>query len=603
MKSDIKPIKAVQLLKIFTSNQHSPSESQANILEKIAKHEAAHRSGPLYQTAWLSFGQAVGAICQDRPSQGQKRQFRVEELCSQGKKAQYMKTLLEEFKKADTIYEQILFLKTMGNAALDNTIDELQSIVKSRQYPTLVRIEAIDAMRRLRTSMPQRIRSTLMPLFQNQREQPEIRMAAFSMIVYTQPEKSVLDQLIFITINDRSSNVKSFVLTAMESLSKSPSSAEQMIANHLKASLKMIKLESDELRSSRKYRVPVYVSEQEDTEEQNVFFTLTSIVSPSNMLPIHLATQITSALNGEATERNLELSITQKNLEQWYEQIGELAQKYTQSSEEDKKSMENESAKDLRSIYSSLGVKSRRVGSYYLSAEESSEESNNENKQSRKSGDNEPFGMIVIRTNDVDTTIVPISEQQLPQVIRKMIKGEKPSFMSQFDELTQELATGKHFRQHVAMVVGEKRSKIPTTSGLPLALLRQTSGVASVDGNLKVRFESDNLESSRGLTAELKLRSSGIVSHIHQAQVWSPVVISGVESVRTLELNTPIQLKLRVDKQKAEMKIALPQQDRIRIVALHTLPITCNFYKLIKTLHFRHQTIRHEFAYSKRSPC
>jgi hypothetical protein len=48
----------------------------------------------------------------------------------------------------------------------------------------------------------------------------------------------------------------------MESLAKSPSSMEQEIANHLKAALKMVKIEPEELRSSRKYRVPIYVSEQ-----------------------------------------------------------------------------------------------------------------------------------------------------------------------------------------------------------------------------------------------------------------------------------------------------------------------------------------------------
>lgn len=110
---------------------------------------------------------------------------------------------------------------------------------------------------------------------------------------------------------------QSFVLTAMESLAKSPSSAEQDAANHMKSALKMIKMQPEELRSSRKYRVPVYVSEQEDTEEQNIFLSFASIVSPTNMLPIHLSSALQSAFNGEATEKNFELMITQKNLEQW----------------------------------------------------------------------------------------------------------------------------------------------------------------------------------------------------------------------------------------------------------------------------------------------
>lgn len=79
--------------------------------------------------------------------------FRVEEVCSRGKKEEYKKTLMSEWKKAETVYEQILVLKTIGNAALDNTIDEIQKIIKDKQQPTLIRMEAIDAVRRLRTSL------------------------------------------------------------------------------------------------------------------------------------------------------------------------------------------------------------------------------------------------------------------------------------------------------------------------------------------------------------------------------------------------------------------------------------------------------------------
>lgn len=183
-----------------------------------------------------------------------------------------------------------------------------------------------------------------------------------------------------------------------------------------------------------------------------------------------------------------------------YEKIASFAEQYGQSNDEQKENMERRSAKDLRQIYSSLGIKNRRSGSYWLSSEESEEQ---QGQQGKKVGNNQPFGMIVMRVNDVDKMIVPLSEQQLPEMIRKMLKGEKPELMSQFDQLTQNLGV---FSQHIALTVGEKRSKIPTTSGLPLTLLRKTSGIGSVQGELKLRFESENLESSRGLTAEVFLQ-------------------------------------------------------------------------------------------------
>jgi hypothetical protein len=570
---EIPTAKAAQLLKTFTVNMHSPSYRQAEILKEIAKSDAAQSCPVLRQKAWLSYGQLVGAICQNKPAQGQKALFRVEETCPQGKKDQFKQTLMQQWEKAQSssIYDQIIALKTIGNAALDNTVHELQKIVKNKQMPTLVRMEAIDAMRRLRTGVPQKIQQALLPIFQNQRELPEVRMAAFSMIMYTHPEKSILDQLTFTTVNDRSQNVKTFVLTTMEALSKSPSSAEQEVANHMKAALKMVRMNPEQLRSSRRYRVPVYVSTQENTEEQNIFVSLASIVSPTNMLPIHLTSSLRSALNGEATEENLQVSMSQKNLEQWYERINEFTQKYFNSNNEEKESMERQSAKDLRQIYSSLGIKNRRQGSYYLESNEDSEETDS---LSKKIGDNQPFGMICIRTNDVDQVIVPIEEQKLPHIIQKLLKGEKPSFASYVDEISQRLAGGQHFSQHLGMTFAEKQTKIPTTSGLPLALTRHAVALGSIKGELKVQLQSDNLDSQRGLNAYLKFRASGIASHVHEARIWSPVVISGVRTVRTVELNGPLAIKLTANKNKQELKVHLPEQERVRVLAIHSLPVT-----------------------------
>lgn len=63
------------------------------------------------------------------------------------------------------------------------------------------------------------------------------------------------------------------------------------------------------------------------------------------MLPIHLSSSLRSAFNGEATEENIQLSISQKNLEQWYERIAEFAQNYVNANEEEQENMERRSAK------------------------------------------------------------------------------------------------------------------------------------------------------------------------------------------------------------------------------------------------------------------
>jgi len=219
---EVSTIKAAQLIKVFIANQHSPSDRQADLLEKIATCEPAQNCPVLKQTAWLAYGAAIGKICQQKPAESQNDHFRTEQLCPESKREQYKKTLMLQWLEAGNAYDQILALKVIGNAALEKTLPELQKIVVDKRQPTLIRIECIDALRRLRTSQPTKIQQILLPIFQDQREQPEIRMACVSMILYTRPSQVILDQIVFSIQNDRSQNVKSFVMTALESLSKSP---------------------------------------------------------------------------------------------------------------------------------------------------------------------------------------------------------------------------------------------------------------------------------------------------------------------------------------------------------------------------------------------
>lgn len=72
----------------------------------------------------------------------------------------------------------------------------------------------------------------------------------------------------------------------------------------------------------------------------------------------------------------------------------------------------------------------------------------------------------------------------------------------------------------------------------------------------------------------MKLRTSAIATHLHEAKVWSPVVVSGVQSVQTVEVNGPLDIKLRADKEKVEIKMNLPTDHKVRIAAIHTLPMT-----------------------------
>lgn len=91
----------------------------------------------------------------------------------------------------------------------------------------IVRITAIDSLRRLRNQMPRKIQRILLPIYENHRELPQIRMAAFTMTMQTMPEQQVIDQITYTLIKENSEQVKSYVYTTMQSMSKSKMPMQQ----------------------------------------------------------------------------------------------------------------------------------------------------------------------------------------------------------------------------------------------------------------------------------------------------------------------------------------------------------------------------------------
>ncbi|CAD5217142.1 unnamed protein product [Bursaphelenchus xylophilus] len=550
-KKQFNDAKSMHLLQNFVLNQHSPSDRQTDLLEKLAKKlQKEERSNGLKQTAWLQFAASVGHICQDRPSQTTKTLFRQQDLCPQSKKEQYKQTLYQLFEQAQTMYQKVLAIKCLGNAALQTTMPKLQQLLSDKQQPTLIRIEAIDALRRLRTVMSQEIQNTLLPIFLNQREQPEIRMTAFSMLMHTRPQRALLDQITLPMIMERSQQVKSFVISTMEALAASPVSHERQLAAHLQSSLKMVKADSQywTRRASSAIRIPIYVAQSQQPEERDLLFRVASIVSPTNILPIHLCASLRAAFNGHPMDETMSLQFNQKNLEQWYE-------KFITMIDNDDESEESFGRKLSSSLYKGLGIKNRHQGAYWMSE-------NGEDETQR----DQPYGMIVLRSNEIDQFILPIEESSLPEMLRKLIKGEKPN-MTELMEMLRSLQAERKFSAHHAANYNEKKVKFATSSGLPLVVMWDNSMVGSFEGSFHLKTQEKSLR--------LRAHSSGIFTHSLKTEVWSPVVVSGVESHRTLELSKPFDVELKQEKNAYTLTFRMPEdKEGLRIIGIHILPVT-----------------------------
>jgi hypothetical protein len=564
LNHQISPTKAAQTLNGL-NGLPAPSDAQVDQVLRLCKNEICHRSAALKQSCWLTFGAMVGELCQHKTQKnaqqsvfGAQSGFSKEEVCPMHKKEIYKQTMIEQFEQAETTYEQVLALKALGNAGLDIAVNRLEQIIQNQRINRIPRIQAIDALRRLRDVMPRKIQRVLLPIFQNTKEQPEVRMAAFAMIMHTQPEQPIVDQISFTLTKERSKQVQSYVYTTMTSLSQSQVPCKQQLAKHLKNALKLANVDESTLRSSLKYQIPIYNHEQ----KEGIFMTLSSVFNKRNTLPTHLSARIDTMLNDEFGMNALKIGFTQKDIEGWYER---LMQMWGNKIDEDMSTTatrgqrsQRRGQEELRKIFSGLSIK-KRQSSY----------SNNQNEQQVSDA---PFAMLCLRVGDVDQLVVPVDQQHMPSCLKSLLRGEKPSLSGLLNEQ-------QHFRFISALNPLEKSAKIPTSCGIPIRLLTSTPILAAIEGQLKIVSGGNGLE-SQGPKVQINVHATITGAHIQKVETWLPIFCVGVESIRSVEINLPIQAVLQANQggqqQMPGLQITfkIPQAQKTRVFGLHTLPVT-----------------------------
>lgn len=169
-KGEFKELKIAQLLKIIGrgSGLPAPSDRIADIILSLCKNEKVQQSKMLKQACWLSFGSIVGELQQQtrRAKVSVRTPITVDEMCPKHKTDLYKQVLIEQLKAAPNsdIYEKVIALKAIGNAALESSTEDLAKLITSRDESPIVRIHAIDALRRLMNE-PQKVAQTHTRLF------------------------------------------------------------------------------------------------------------------------------------------------------------------------------------------------------------------------------------------------------------------------------------------------------------------------------------------------------------------------------------------------------------------------------------------------------
>lgn len=317
-RGDIEPTKATRAISLLYFP--APSEKQTKILTDLCEQGACKEHEPCRQVCWLTTGTLYGQLCADALTVDDA----IEQLkpqCHQQLKKDFVSKVMTQFESYETRYKKIVMLKALGNAGLEPSVAELEKLIRNPREDPVVRMQAIDSLRRLRAVMPQKIQRVLLPVFQNVRERPEVRMMAVSQILATFPESPIVDQIGYALLREPCRQVKSYVYKAMQQLSESPIEIEKELARHLKSVLKLAGITEEEeatlVRGSRYYRIPVY----SQAKREGFLVDFESMFGQDNLLPKHLTVGMDTIFNGLFKKNAMELSFTQEDIEQWFEKL------------------------------------------------------------------------------------------------------------------------------------------------------------------------------------------------------------------------------------------------------------------------------------------
>uniref|UniRef100_A0A183C2D0 Vitellogenin n=1 Tax=Globodera pallida TaxID=36090 RepID=A0A183C2D0_GLOPA len=540
--------KAVVVQALLSLNQlPAPSDGILDEMEQLCKSEAVNSQPMPKQSCWLTFGALVNEVCQHKTEKNAQEcvgssancvqsGFYEKDQCPTEKKQKYKEAMLAVYQNHGCIFDKAVALGALGNAGLHNALNDLEKILKNPQEPRVVRVMAIDATRRLGVEMPRKVRNVLLPVFLNTREQPQLRIAAFANLLNAQTEPQVVDQLMFAIAREPNKEVQSYAYRTMKTLAKSQNPNEKRIAKHIKSALKMANVDEQQLRYSGKWQFSLYNAK----EREGAFISLARAVSSRSALPAYAHAQLDSHFNDQ-----YQLS----NVKQQQQQTRAQRQNLQYSTK-------------LRSIYEDLGIKNRR-SLFYDNEMDGSTKIGTYQQQNIK-----PFVMLCLRSNNVDKAFLALDENIMEEQTRKMLNGqEKANWALLFGQ-------GQQLNTAILQNLNEKEAKIPTSAGVPLRILNSMPILANIEGQLKIKTESARLTSPLGFQLDINAKASARMAQIQKMELWTPFAASGVECVRSVQVNLPLQGELNANwDQGISLKAKLPQQ-KTQLANAHSLPIT-----------------------------
>ncbi|KAE9421889.1 hypothetical protein Angca_005554 [Angiostrongylus cantonensis] len=518
----IDSLKAARLIKAMAEIR-VPSEKIAEQVLSVCESQIAEKTPYLKQACWLTYGAIFNGLCRN----DKLASYHVDNLCKRELKEKVVGKLMNLFEKSDNRYEKVLMLKSLANAGIDISAYALDKIIYNKDEEKTIRIEAMNALRKLGVIMPRKVQNILMPIFKDRTECAEVRMAALRRIMNAKPEQVVMDQIVHQMENERDQNLRSFIYGVLKSVSEFPENDEKTVIS-VKKALRAVDTEFYEKLNNRVSRWTV----KGDEMKYGTTLNLQTLFTKDSALPKDFLASLDTIFGGEWYKYFGELGFSQQNVD---EVMSKFLHKFEDANMErfvvrGKRSVTSRTSDFFKAIYKKLNFVRRH----------------HSNKE-------DPHAMLYVRYMDNDYALLLIDEDSIPKFFKDIVRDGKV----QLGDIERTLATGFQFQNAAGFFFYEFMKKIPTSLGLPLMLTYKMPTVATVQGHIKIDLEPKGSADFNGIRAHLLLKPKVASTHVVRAVAFCPVVESGFKMLHSVNFDHPVD---------AEVKVALKHQLRLNIV-------------------------------------
>jgi hypothetical protein len=554
-RREVNPLRAALSIKSLI-NCRVISKEMIEELMNLAESPVCERNWFLRQSVYLTIGSMVNGLCAKNEdllaSEFKIRSpMEAEKFCPRVFKERLVEKMINKFKNAPTFNLKVLYLKSLGNMGLEPSVFELEKIIKDidSKYPTLMRTEAVLAMRQVRHLMPKKVRKICMPVFMNRMAPEELRIACAHMIFQTIPPRPLLDQMSRTIFNERNMQVSSFVYSYMVTISKTTNPCMQKFKHDLLLSLrfaKQVKCAYNPL-CSKHLHMPMHSSNY----RMGLNLNFNSIMSKNTLIPKMLNLDLSTNFMGFWSKHLVMLGVTIENLDSLlYKYLGPKGYWNEKNLEdilvrEPRSTRTNSPNLELKSLWRKLKITGRSLPS-------------------------SPKGYFFLKYKDQEFGMLPFDLRSMAESLSDFIKDGRVDLR----DIESFMESGYNFHFYKAIMLHEMNYKIPTSIGMPLVFTLKVPSIQQLTGQVKANIRNG----WKKISVDLKdVEPSSVTTMITSVEVWSPIVNTGLKVLATAKLHVPIDGKMTLDMGKSVPQLKgvwTPPKNNVDWLVLETRPIT-----------------------------